>query len=330
MAISNTGLTPGLSKRTAFGFQLQDVEGTQVSDSILWLPVDGTVDFRRRGNRTFHRQADYVDGEHLHYSAGQWAQGSIPFILPANATALTALFSWIFDRDDYNQGALASVYKYSSWAATPRRESWIDAKVEEARFTFEKGRPVGLSLSICARKPGTWSGSPDMLTVGGPLLYKETKAEIDVDGETLAVTRELERAEIVHNNDVENPAEGLRLCYDDDGGTYPAHIYNKGAAMVSGRLSRDFVNDTYGAAFLSQLADDFGDSYDGTMKFTVARGGVGFTLQANRVQWLDGADGPDYPGSNDARLTQDIEWHALMENTATTPTGPIAYTITGA
>ena len=324
MAISNTGLTPGLSKDTAFGFQLQTTEGTQASNSIIWIPVDGTVDFRHRANRTFHRQADYVEGEHLHYSAGEWAQGGFGFILMPNATVLTALLSWIMDRDDYNQGALASVYKLSRWGNTYRRECWIDCKVEEARISLEKGRPLSLALSLVGRKPGTFAGTPTM-TPGAPLLWKETYAQISMGGEALALTRDLERAEIVINNDVESPAEGLRLCYDDDGGKYPAHIYNKGAAIVSGSLTRDFVDDDLGAAFISQVGDDFGSTYDGTLKFTVARGGVGFELTVNRCQWLDGADGPDYPGSNDSRLTLGVDFHALMSDDGTT--APIEYSV---
>ena len=326
MAITNTGLTPGLSKDTIFGFQLQTVEGTQASNAIKWCPVDGTVDFRRRANRTFHRQADDVDSEHMTYSAGQWAQGGFGFILQPSLTVLTDMLSWIIDRDDYNQGLLASVYKVSRWGATYRRECWIDAKIEEARFSFEKGRPLGLSLSMVARKPGTYAGTPSGVATGAPLLWKETYAQVSVGGEALAVTHDLERAEVTINNDVESPAEGLRLCYDDDGGKYPLHIYNKGGMIVSGSLTRDFVDNTYGTAFISQAGDDFGTTYDGQLKFTCARGGHGFALHCHRVQWMDGADGPDYPGNNDTRLSLGVDWHALSTDDGATD--PLTYTVT--
>ncbi|MHB8994552.1 MAG: phage tail tube protein [Armatimonadota bacterium] len=311
MALANTGYTPGLSKHSAFGFALQTEAGTEAIGTINWIPVDGTVDFRHRANRTFHRQVDYVDGEHLVYSAGQWAQGGLGFILQPDATVLADLMSWIMDRDDHNQGAVATVYKFFRWGSTTRIECWIDCKVEEAKISLDKGKPLGLALSVVGRKPGVWTGTPTMIP-GAPLLWKETKAEISMGGETLAITRDLESANISINNDLEGPGEGLRICYDDDGGKYPKVIYNKGAAIVTGSVTRDFLDDDLGEAFISQVNDDFGDTYDGQLKFTVARGGHGFMLQCNRVQWLDGADGPDFPGSNDARLSLGVDWHSLM------------------
>ena len=318
-------MTPVLSKHTAFGFQIQETEGTEASDAVIWIPVDGTVDLKKRVNRTFPRQADYVEGQHLHYSAGQWAQGGLGFVLVPDATVLADLFEWIFDRDSYNQGALATVYKYYERGGVGVYESFIDCKVGEATFTFEKGRPVGLGLSVVGRKPGVATPAVTMASVTGPFLYKETGISVSYAGETIADTTELERAEIRIDNRLEDPGEGLRLTSGEDGGKYPAHIYNLAAAEVSGSMTRDFVSDLLTTSFQAQADDDFGSTNDGQLVFELERGGASATITCNRVQW--GEPGPDFPGDNETRITQDVEWTALMEDTATDPTPALEYVV---
>lgn len=318
-------MTPGLSKHTAFGFQLQTVEGTEASDDVLWIPVDGTVDLKKRGNRTFPRQADYQEGQHLHYSAGEWADGSVPFTLVPDATVLADLMEWIVDRDSYNQGALATVYKYYERGNTGVYESFIDCKVREATISLEKGRPVGLSLSVVGRKPGVATPTVTMKTITGPFLWKETEVKASYGGEVLAKVLDIERAEIRIDNRVEDPGEGLRLVSDSDGGTYPVHIYNLAAAEITGSLTRDFITDAISTAFSQQVGDDFGSTYDAALKFTLARSGVSMVVDVNRVQWME--PGPDFPGDNETRLTQDVEWRSLWEDTATSPTAALEYTV---
>ena len=320
-------MTPGLSKHTAFGFQLQTTEGTAVSSNVLWIPVDATVDFKHRGNRTYPRQADYVEGEHLHYSAGEWWQGAVPFILVPDATVLPDLLEWILDRDSYNQGAIATVYKYHIAGSTGATwESVIDCKVQECTIGLEKGRPVSLALTVVGRKPGVATPAVSMATVTGPFLWKECQLQAAYGGGALATVIDIERTEIRINNRVEDPGEGLRLVSDADGGQYPQHIYNTAAAEISGSLTRDYVSAAISTAFGNQVADDFGSTYDGELTFTLVRGGVSLLLEAHRVQWED--PGPDFPGDNESRLTQDVGWKALWQNTAVTPNAALEYTIT--
>jgi len=301
------------------------VEGTEASDNVLWVPVDATVDFRKRGNRTYPRQADYVEGEHLHYSAGQWAEGSVPFILVPDATVLPDLLEWIVDRDSYNQSTLATVYKYYERGGTGVWESYIDCVVRECTIGLEKGRPVSLALSVVGRKPGVAEPTVSMATVTGPFLWKECALQISLGGEALATTLDIERTEIRINNMVDDPADGLRLVSGADGGQYPQHIYNHAAAEITGSLTRDFVSDALNSAYDSQVADDFGSTNDGELTFTLARSGVSLLIEAHRVQWDD--PGPDFPGDNASRITQDAGWHALWEDTADDPTPALEYTI---
>lgn len=317
--------TPGLSKHTAFGIQIQAQEGVEASDNVLWVPVNGTVSLRHRANREYPRQADHVDGRHLHFSAGQWAQGDVGFILVPDATVLPDLLEWMLDRDSYNQGALATVYKYSLTGAGAVYESFVDCKVQEATITLEKGRPVMLNLSVVGRKPGVATPAVSMTTVTGPFLWKESAVQVAYAGEVAASDNTFERAEIRVNNNVEDPGEGLRLTSSDDGGKYPAKIYNLAGIEVSGSCSRDFLNDSLTSAWVNQVDDDFGDTYDGQLIYTLARGAVSLILTVNRVQWGD--PGPDYPGDNNSRLTQDLDFEALTESTETDPTQPLEYSI---
>lgn len=310
-----------LAKHTALGFGVQSAMGTEAS-TIYWLPFDGQVDYKLHANKAYPTQADYNSaGDHLQYSEGAYYEGKVPWIFAPSTAALTALLSWIFDRDSYNRGKYASVYKYGVLPGDSLyREASMDVMVKEATFKFTKGRPVGLDLTLIGRYPGVATPSVSMTTQSGPFLWSDVTAATSYGGETAAADLDLEDAELHIDNCVSDPKEGMRF----DGSGYPALIENLGAARVTGSVTRGFVDDALTAGFLNRVVLPFSHTDEGSLQFVVARVGTTVTLNVNGVDWQD--PGPDFQGNNDTKIVQSgVPFKALASDDGTTPA--IAYDI---
>ena len=306
--------TPTLNKHTALGFQLQPLEGTEVSDDILWVPFNSTLDFKIKTNRTQYRQADYSDYLHLLYSEGTWFEGGAPITLIPDATVITALHTWITARDSYNQGRFASVFMYDDARGI---RAAMDVKVTEAMYRFEKGGLVGLELNLLGKKPGAASPAVNMPTARrtGPFLWKETAVTFDYGGVgALAATVDIESAEVRIDNHVEGAAEGMRITATS--GQYPQKLYNIAGIDCTGSFSRDFLDSNVYDQFVLAAEDDFDTDTDGGIQFVMTRGGVTATLLVNRFQYI-GDHGGDPSGSNEGRMVDSVEWQGLGNDAGT-------------
>ena len=301
---------PALDKHTAFGFQVQDDEGTEVNDTVIWTPFNDRLDFKLRTNRTVYRQADYNDYIHLLYSSGIWSEGGAPISLIPDATMWASLIVWLQTRDAYNQGKWASVYLYDT---TIGIRAFMDVKVREFNFRFTRGEPVRLDLQLVGKKPGT--GTPIPTLTGrrlGPYLWKETEVQLDMGnaGGSLAVTVDIESAELRGDNMIHSPEEGLRIT--DSNGAYPQKLYNIGGMNVTGSFSRDFLDTTAYATYVALGTSDFAATYDASVQFLMTRVTTATAL-VNRMQLMEHA--ADYAGSNEGRLVESVDWQGLGSTT---------------
>jgi len=304
-----------LEKHCAFGFQIQDVEGTEKSDNVLWVPFRDTLDFKLQINKEEYRQADYNDYLHLLYSSGVWFEGGAPITLVPDATLWSSLMSWIQDRDSYNQGKFASVYMYDPVRGI---RSVVDVKVREAAIAFEKGGPVTLELSLLGKRPGSATPEVSMHTRVGPYLWKETAVTIDVGGVgSLSSTVDIESAEVRLDEHVEDAAEGLRITATN--GQYPQKLYNVAGESCTGSLSRDFVDSSIYDVFESLADNNFSTDYDASIQFVMSRGGITATVLVNRMQWTTHTGDPG--GTNEGRIPESLEWIGLGSDDGTT--GPV-------
>jgi hypothetical protein len=319
--MATTGSPSVLSKHTAFGFGLQTAYGTETAGTVYWLPVNNRITYKKVANRQYPTQADYADSDRLQYSGGQWYEGDIPFSFIPTSAALTALLSWIFDRDSYNQGKVASVYKYWEAGGGHGHEASIDVLVSRATFGFDKGRWNGLTLSLIGRAPGAAAGlTPTMTSRGGPYLWSDTQLTVSYGGEDAAVDLDIDALSIVVDNLVERPEEGLRF----NNSVNPLRIDNLGGPRVTGTIGRGFVNTDINDAFDAQVGDPFARDHDGSLSVVCSRESVVVTLAVNGVQWND--PGPDYEGNNDTKIKQDgVPFHALSSLDGATAC--ITYTI---
>lgn len=302
----SVGSTSVLSKHTAFGFGLQAAYGTEAAGTIYWLPVNNRFTYKRVANRQYPTQADYAEQDRLQYSGGQWFEGDLPFIFTPSADAMTDLLAWIFDRDSYNQGRVASVYKYWEGPTGAHYESSIDVKITRCGFRFERGRPVMIAPTAVGRMPGAATPAFSMATRGGPYLWEDATLEAAYNGGAAAADLDIEALDFTVDNLVERPEEGLRF----DGSPYPMRIDNTGGARVTGTIGRGFVDMQLMDAFAAQIGTSFGRSNDGALALSIARGGVTVGFGINGIQWND--PGPDFEGNNDTKIKQDgVAFHAL-------------------
>lgn len=305
-----------LAKHTAAGFGLQSSFGVEASTGLHWLPFEGQIDYKLHANKQYPTQGDYnAAGDHLQYSAGAWYEGGVPWIFTPSTSAMTDLLKWIFDRDSYDRGRYASVYKYGVFPGGALfREASMDVMVREATFRFVKGRPVTVALGLIGRAPGAATPSVSMDTQSGPFLWSDVAATVSYGGETAAVDLDLEEAEIRIDNLVAGGEDGLRF----DSSSYPALLENHGAARVTGSVTRDFVDDKITAAFLTRVTAPFSHTDEASLSFAIARGSTSITLSVNGVDWQD--PGPDFQGNNDSKIMQSgVPFKALASDDGTTP-----------
>jgi len=283
-----------LAQEGAFGLSLQTQQGTFVAPSV-WLPLMSSG--KRGETLKWHKNyvtldmADSNDFESRYFSAGEWAEGQIT--VPLIPGSLTALLSWIQDRDQDNQGKWASLVV----DCVNEVKRVTDAKVRRVTLEMAKGQPIMCTLEVAALKME--SGTPAAVTMpaAAPYLYREASVEIASGGGQLAEDVSCEQIRIVIENMVEEAAEGLRLV----AGGHPRHLYNLSGVRCRGAMSRDFVD--------SALYADFATGQEAALRIELTRGASTATIALPRVLYTESDLG--LPGSHEQRIVEGVQFLGL-------------------
>ncbi|MCE5237320.1 hypothetical protein LLH23_02385 [bacterium] len=283
-----------LAQEGAFGFGLQTQQGTAVAPSV-WLPLMGG------GNRgetlKWHKNyvtldmADTNDFESRYFSVGEWVEGQIT--VPMVPGSLTALLSWIQDRDQDNQGKWASLVV----DCVNEVKQVTDAKVRRVTLDMLKGQPVTCTLDVVALKMQSGAAAAVTMPTAAPYLYREAMVQIGDTGGTLAEDVSCEQIRIVIENMVEPPAEGLRLV----SGVNPRHLYNLSGVRCRGAISRDFADTT--------LYADFAAGQEAALRLDLTRGASTASISLPRVLYTESDLG--LPGSHEQRIVETVQFLAL-------------------
>ena len=292
-----------LAMEGSFGFGLQTTKGTYVPPTT-WLPVmeqsggsGETVALKK--NYLLLDMADGKEYQTSYYSAGEWAEGKVRF--PVVPGSVSALFSWIQDRDAANQGKWASVLV----DCVNEAKQLTDVKVKRAIFDLVKGDPVTCTLELCGLSLESGTKPSPTFPVAAPYIFTEVSVELGTGGMGPVGDINCEAIQIVVDNVVEDPAEGLRLNEDPQ----PVQLYNLAGVRCSGSLSRDFVDNAVYADFLS--------GQEASLVLTLERGATVATVSLPRV--LHAADGLGLAGSHAKRLVEDVSFVALGSADGVTP-----------
>jgi len=284
-----------LGHEGSFGFGLQTEKGTFVAPSV-WLPLmkrhggagDG-VTLRR--NYTLLDMADSNDYESRYYSAGEWAEGELA--VPLVPGSMSALLSWVQDRDGDNQGKWASVVI----DCVNEVKKLTDVKVRRARIELAKGQPVVCVLELGGLKMESGTTPTPAVPSAAPYIFREATVEIATGGGALAEDVNCERIQIVMDNAVEAMAEGMRLAP----GIAPRQMYNLAGVRCWGALSRDFVDNAVYA--------DFATGQEAAVQITLVRGAASAVIALPRVLYT--ASDMGLPGTHDRRIVEKVEFTAL-------------------
>jgi len=203
-----------LSHQGAFGFALQSTKGSFVQPDT-WLPL---IEQGRGEADTLQFQHNYVPLDFAdvnayqskYFSAGQWAEGRLRFPLIPGAVA--NLFSWIQDRDSYNQGQWASAVI----DCVQEIKKLTDLKVARATFDLIKGEPVICTLDVAGLKMESGTAPTPNMPTAAPYIFQEATVEL-----ATAATAE------------------------------PVQLYNLAGVRCWGAFSRDFVDNAVYADFAS-------------------------------------------------------------------------------
>jgi hypothetical protein len=298
-----TQLSVALSSDGYFGFSLQTQKGQYVAPTT-WLPLVARETVQKRWNFAVLNMADKNDFQSKYLSAGQWAEGELP--LPLIPGVVGSLLSWIQTRDADNQGKWASVL--IDCVNTVKKLT--DAKVRKATFSFVKGQPVQVVLDVAALLLEVGSPASPTMPLAAPYIFREAQVQLATGGGGLQADVNCERIDIVVDNVVEDPAEGLRLAYTD----MPKQLYNLSGIRCWGAFDRDFVD--------SAVYGDFLTGTEGALTVTLTRGPATCTLTLPRILYT--ADNVGLPGQNDARIVEGVQFVAL--GSLDGQTGPIALT----
>lgn len=292
-----------MAQEGAFGFGLQANKGEYVAPSV-WLPLmagpGGHSDtLRWQKNYVTLDMADHHEYESKYFSAGEWAEGRVT--VPLVPGALTALLSWVQDRDADSQGKWASLVV----DCVNEVKQVTDAKVRRMTLDFAKGQPVTCTLEVAALKMESGApASPNMPTTA-PYLYQEAEVAIGSGGGALVEDVSCERIRLVIDNMVEDPAEGLRLT----GGRNPQQLYNLGGLRCRGMISRDFVD--------SGLYGDFAAGQEAALSIELARGANVASIALPRVLYTESDLG--LPGSHEQRIVETVQFVGLGSVDGLTP-----------
>jgi len=239
-----------------------------------------------------------------YYSAGTWAAGEIRF--PLVPGSLSALFSWIQDRDSNNQGKWASVLV----DCVHEVKKLTDVKVKRAVFDLAKGEPALCTLEVCGlhMESGT-AGSP-VMPMTAPYLFSEAQVRIAAGGGSLTEDLNCERLQIVFDTMLEDPEEGLRLGESAE----PLQLYNLAGLRCHGTLVRDFADGS--------LYSDFVSGQEAALQLTLTRGATVATISLPRVLYTMSDMG--LPGSHAERIAETVQFVGLGSADGVTPPAVLA------
>lgn len=285
-----------LSHQGVFGFALQTVKGS-FSAPDTWLPLmqeggSGAADtVQLKHNYILLDLADGNEYQSKYYSAGRWAEGSLRF--PVIPGVVSNLFSWIQDRDSYNQGKWASALI----DCVHEVKKLTDIKVRRATFDLIKGEPVLCTLDVAAltMEAGT-TPSPNMPTAA-PYIFQEATVELATGGGAAVEDINCEKISIVVDTLLEDVEEGLRLAATAG----PVQLYNLAGVRCWGAFSRDFADN--------EVYADFATGTEAELTITLQRDAVTATLTLPRI--LYAADDLGLPGSHRQRIVEKMDFLAL-------------------
>ena len=304
-------MATALNKHVCVGFQIQDAEGSQKSNAIIWTAFNDSFDFDVNPNVTELDQADNRAYPHSSYTTGVWFEGRYPLSFAPDAGTLAALIDWIQTRDVYQQGKFASVYRVHRDTGSVSASK--DVKVGRARFEFRKSGPVMCSLDLIGKSeataPGLSAPSPT-----GPYLWGEVGVSAGWGGGLISDTN-FEALTIEIDNHVEPPADGMRIT---DDGFNPTRLYNDAGQTCSGSITRDnIVGSLLRTLWYSQVNNLYGSTYDSALTVVVGRGATGLTLTIPRFQIRTLRENPT--GRRTGRIPQEIDWFALQNDALAAP-----------
>lgn len=292
-----------LAQDGAFGFAVQSAKG-QFATPTVWLPLMSgpggrgeSVQWKK--NYVTLDLADNNDYESRYFSVGEWAEGDL--ILPLVPGSLTALLSWVQDRDANSQGKWASLVI----DCVNEVKKVTDAKVRRMRLELVKGQPINCVLEIVALKMESGSPVSVNMPTAAPYLYREATVSIASGGGNLTEDVDCERISLVVDNMVEVPADGLRLTASEA----PQELYNLSGVRCRGVISRDFVDNN--------LYADFAAGTEAALSVTLARGAVSASVTLPRVLYVE--DQLSLPGSHEQRLVETVQFVALGSVDGLTP-----------
>lgn len=292
-----------LAMEGAFGFGLQATKGTYVQPTT-WLPLMDAGAAKadtvaRQTNYVLVEMADGLDSPSSYYSAGEWVAGALRF--PLVPGALSALFSWIQDRDSEGQGKWASVLVDCANGA----KQLTDVKVRRVVIDLVKGEPAMCELEVCGLKMDVGTAATATFPTAAPYIYHEAGLSIASGGGALAEDANCEAVRIEIDTMLEDPAEGLRLSEDPN----PVQLYNLSGVRCSGAVSRDFVDDALFADFMS--------GQEAAMGITLTRGALTASIALPRVLYTH--DDLGLPGSRSKRIVEQMSFVALGSVDGVTP-----------
>jgi hypothetical protein len=287
-----------LSKEGYFGFALQTEKGAYVVPTT-WLPLIDAESVAAQLNYVLLNMADRNDYQSKYYGAGKWAAGRLP--LPIVPGSVTDLLLWIQARDSDNQGKWASAL--TNCIQTVKKLT--DAKVRRATFRLEKGEPVTCLLDIVALSIEAGAPASPVMPTAAPYILREASVQLTSGGGPLAADVNCERIEIVVDNVVEDPAEGMRLRDADE----PLQLYNLSGIRCAGAFDRDFVD--------SAVYDDFLAGTEAALTVTLARGASTCSLMLPRLLYV--GDSVGLCGAADQRLVERVNFLALGSTDGMTP-----------
>lgn len=292
-----------LAQEGAFGFGLQTQKGTRVAPTV-WLPLmhgagAPSDTLRWQKNYVTLDMADHNEYESRYYSVGEWAEGKLT--VPLVPGALTALLSWVQDRDADGQGKWASLVV----DCVNEVKQVTDAKVRRMVLEFAKGQPVICTLEIAALKMESGTTPSVTMPTAAPYLYREATVQLAKGGGALAEDVDCERVRLVIDNMVDDPAEGLRLTNSQ----YPQQLYNVGGVRCRGTISRDFVDNAIYA--------DFAAGEEAALALDLVRGASTASVTVPRVLYTESELG--LPGSHEQRIVETVQFVALGSLDGLTP-----------
>ena len=277
-----------LTQEGAFGFALQTERGAYASPTV-WVPLVNDDDpegvfVRWRRNYTVLDMGDGNDFQSRYFAASSWLEGRV--VVPLVPGSMTALISWIQDRDQDNQGKWASLIVDHVNAV----QKATDVKVRRARLVLRKGCPAHVVLWLVGLKVEDGSPSAVNVPTATPYQFGEASFEVASNGKALEGDDAIEELIVDLDNAIEDPAVSA-----------PQHLYNLAGVRARGRVVRDFVD--------SVLHADFMGGQEAALRLALTRGASICSLCLPRLLYV--AEDLGLPAAGARRIMQTIDFVAL-------------------